>query len=153
MFEQYLESVGASSVIGERVTKLYGILTLLIPSDRVPHIYISNVLDEERNLQWKSLWFYGPDYCSEFKDFQWSQSFDGMSMSPVIRWETTLENYDLVQAASDSKLSLKWSVGDLGGSLTAVGTNCNHLVELIRIMLLPHETIAMGAGRAILPNS
>jgi len=125
---------------------LYGILTTIIPAERVPHVFISNVLDDERNLQWKSLWFYGPSYCSEFKDFQWSQSFDGLSMSPVLRWEATVENYDLVSAASDSKLSLNWSLGGLAGTLSAVGTNCTHLVELWRTLVLPNEGLAKSGA-------
>lgn len=143
MFDEYLQSVGASAVIAERVVKLYGLLTTVVPAERVPHVFISNVLDDERNLQWRSLWFYGPTYCSEFKDFQWSQSFDGLSMSTVRRWETTLENFDLREATSDSKFSLTWSLGGLAGSLTAVGVNCNHLVDYMRVLVIPNEGVSV----------
>lgn len=139
MFDEYLEAVGASPVLRARVNHLYGLVTKVVPADAIPFAFIANALDEENNLQWRSLWFYGPEYCSELTNFQWTDSFDWVHVSKIIRWDVSSENFDFTAAASNSKYSIKWNLGTVTGTMTAVGANCNQLLHFTKTTVVPRS--------------
>jgi hypothetical protein len=146
MFDSYLESINASEVIGRRVEHLYGKLTALVPAQHVPYVFISNFLDNENNLAWQSLWFYGPEFCSEFRDFQLEEKFDWVRIPQVRRWEITCENFDMISATTNSRFALKWTIGGVTGALTAVGANCDHLLHFLRETVLPASLKGADSG-------
>jgi len=141
MFEEYFEQLGLSRVVCERVESLYASYIRAVDAARVPSIFVENTIEADGTRVWGSLWIYGPDYAGEVKNFQTETRFDGFNFKhPITRWECTLENYEIGDAATtNSRFLLYWNAEGISGKMPATGMNCEQLSHFFTSVIVPHD--------------
>ena len=67
-FVSYLNEIGMSSTLQERVAKLHDEFIWIMP-DAIERIFVTDYIHSEDGRRYENLWFLSKNYCSEMKGF------------------------------------------------------------------------------------
>jgi hypothetical protein len=137
----YLDDLGASGIVRERVAyflKLYG---ALVPEATFTDVFIDDLIDEDGDRQYESLWLIGPSLLAECDNVGFDAPADKWDLAAwdrikLIKFDSRA--FDPNNINDGSRLSLEWSNDEgLGGIMKATGANCENLVRILRKFILP----------------
>lgn len=150
MIDSYLEEIGATQAVRDRVRTIRGHYAALIPDIQLTRAFISEIRDSEGFRVWQDLWLWSDagNYLCEADNFLFEDDFDGAYFSVLNRWSIKMSEFEIGEKPSDrSRLSLSFTFGESGsvsGSLNASGENCTHLVGFFDEVLRPRILHSTG---------
>ena len=130
-FLTYLESIGITRPIRERIETIYEFYKEICP-DKITGIFVTEYIKESAEREYENLWFFSPKCCMEAKNFITQDNFD---MDPiykrVIGWEIQKQDYDFKKATEISRFSLIFSLPfNRAADFKASKKNCDYLKEI-----------------------
>ena len=131
-FIKYLESIGITKAIRERIETIYEYYKEMC-SDEITGIFITEYIKEDGSREYENLWFFSDKYCMEAKQFITTDNFDITSIKKQISyWAIKKQDYDFKKATEKSRLSLSVAFNaDITGTFKAAKENCDYLKEII----------------------
>jgi hypothetical protein len=145
-FRKYLGGIGMGAPLIERAEDVLSTVRRFLPEEP-EFLFVSDFRDGEGNRNYSSLWVFTESYVSESHQFISQSKFDfirrDMGISHI---SIDHEDYDLTTAQDSSRLKLVIVFSrfgsDVGGELTASGSNCDELRQILTEYLLPtlHES-------------
>ena len=133
-FLDYLESIGLTETLAQRVMSIHDFYARLCP-EKIAGTFVTEYFTEEGEREYGSLWFFSESYGMEALDFIRKDHFDIMHMGQRVQYvEVTKENYDFVEATKESRLRVQFTLkgGQFYGDLKASGNNCDYLAEILK---------------------
>ena len=139
-FVSYLNEIGMSSTLQERVAKLHDEFIWIMP-DAIERIFVTDYIHSEDGRRYENLWFLSKNYCSEMKGFISNDNGDLIRTEGRVMYiEIKKENYDFRTTSDASRLSVAvaFSGASLRAELKAARNNCEYLRIVIAEHFLPH---------------
>lgn len=131
-FIKYLESIGITKALRERIETTYEFYQEICP-DEITGIFITDYIKEDGSREYENLWFFSEKNCMEAKQFITKDDFDITPIKKrVYYWTIQKQDYDFKKATKKSRVHLKFDL-DTGivGVLKAAKENCDYLREII----------------------
>lgn len=138
-FIEYLESIGITNTLRERIETIHEFYQGICPDD-ITGIFIMDYVKEDGDREYESLWFFSEKYCMEAKQFVLRDDFDITPIEGrVVYWKIRKTDYDFKKAIEKARLSLQIRL-DTGvtGELRASGENCDYLKDIIVTYVVPN---------------
>jgi len=138
-YADYMQSLGITQTIKERVDQLHEVYRAVCPED-ITGIVISDFITEEGLREYESLWFFSASYIMEAKLFVTEDNFDMTPLkNAVTYWKVKKQDYDLSHAGEQSRLHLEIQLmRGITGYLKASRENCDHLWSVFVEYILPN---------------
>lgn len=106
----------------------------------VEQVHVTDRRDEEGNRIYESAWFFGDEFAMEAHYFVSKDDFDVSVVDSIAIWRVDVQNYDFENATDDSRMSLTYNTAATSGSLTATGSNCDSLAEVLHRFIIPRTS-------------
>lgn len=132
----YLASIGMQAPFIERTSEVYALITSVIPH-KFDDFYVCDVVDNEKNRKYTSLWLFARGMVVESKNYLTMEKMDFARVDKVKYYELSSKDYDYRKANENSRLSVDfkfYSSGPdtVGGQLIASGVNCDYLMTIFK---------------------
>ena len=139
--EDYLVAYDPPTVLRERIEKIAAVFTELRLGKEPDVLFISDCVDPEGILQYASLWGFQGPYWMECRGFSPDRfDVDISAYQGSIRYlGLEVKDMDLAHPATEkSRMQVEVSTDYTSYSyITAVGSNCDALLKIVRGLLLP----------------
>ena len=149
--EEYLDAINIGRTLTGLIEQRLKAFTFLCPTDEtIAQIFVTNrVADKSGYSQWHSLWGFSEKYLFEARNFI---TDDNADVSPYFQSISYL-GIESKRLATDapptdaSRLSveLETGVGHTYNQLSAIGMNCQYLLQIVRERFVPN--ILAGASQ------
>ena len=137
----YLDELGVSSVIRNRVLEIEDYYITTLPGRALTRVYVSETVDDEGQRILENLWFFFEDIWCEAHNFQVEDKFDITRMDEISYIVSERHEYKTGVATTRSRLAVNFKIGSTNmGMLKASGENCNTLSSITTELLLPRVT-------------
>ena len=138
-FSQYLQTIGTSTVVRERIEGIHEFYKGICPEE-ITGIFVTDYIKADGVREFDSLWFFSRKYAMEAKQFLSEDDFDIATFDKSIeRMAIKKQDYDFKQATEKSRLNVNvYTASDLNGDLKASKENCDYLREVTLTYLLPN---------------
>jgi len=137
-FTAYLKNVGMSDVLIKRVETIHRFYEIC--PEELTGIFVSEVIKEDGNREYGSLWFFSKTYVMEAKSFISKDDFDITPLHKrVSYWSIEKQDYDFIKATEKSRMNLR--VGfkhPTSGDFRASKENCDFLRDIIQNHIMPN---------------
>ena len=140
-FVDYLKSLGASSVVVERVAIILGIYNELIDNLDVKEIFVSEDLNRENKREMRSVFFFTEDYIMEGTNFVSDTDLDiTYVINSVDYMRMQFKNYEPGKSATtESRFRVTgYFISELDFELRASAGNCEKLWKICHEILMPN---------------
>lgn len=137
---EYLAQLGMSRVLVGRVRTIYEFYDALYPN-QISRVFVTDRVTDEGRREYGSLWLFTDGMMCEAKQFVHEDNYDAMRYRDAISyWTLEARDYDFNEADEDSRLKLRlvMSFGQMAASFEAAEDNCDHLMSLLRELIIPN---------------
>jgi len=139
-FQEYLREIGVEGAFLERADAILAHFEVLVP-DLVAEatLFVSDRIDEEGKRRYASLWLFTAEAMMEAKEFLEKVDIDFAPLTNgCVYWVINTRSFSLKETTDASRMSLRVILpSDVGGELQATGSNCAHLLDVLRQYILP----------------
>ena len=137
-FIDYLESIGITGNLIERINSIYTFYTELIPEE-IEDIFITDYIKEDGSREYENLWFFSEKHIVEAKQFILIDDFDFVT-NKMIYWHLTKKEYDFNTANEESRLTLSCKLlhSDRWTTFKAAKENCDKLKSVFKKYIMPN---------------
>jgi hypothetical protein len=138
-FKDYINSIGITGGIEERVQNIISQYEILLPAKEVLDIFVSDYFSEDGNRNFDSLWLFFDDCVCEAKNFILVDNFDCAEYRKdlICWWSLDKKDFDLISANDNSRISLSVHYEiQLAWNLKAARNNCMKVIEIIKTRLI-----------------
>ncbi len=144
-FKNYLELIGLTGVIINRVEEIYQFYenSLKILGEDILDIFVTDYVSKEGLREYENLWFFSKNYIMEAKLFLQQDDFDLAPIAKKIKYIQVKKNdYDFIKLNDKSRLYILYSTSTLSkGQFKASKENCRYLRDIYLKHILPNITI------------
>jgi hypothetical protein len=139
----YVETMGATSFLMQRVRTLYRLYEALLGTT-IQDIFVSEYVSKEAGRVYEALWVFTPELVGEAQIPQ--DGSDHLDIVPlrnsIYHWIIDAQSYDLRRATERSSLALEiWFAAQRVGTLRASGVNCDHLWKMAKVYFGPNFAV------------
>ncbi len=129
----YLREIGMSRAAVSRAEYLHEIIQRAAPFE-IEDVFVNDSVSDEGIRSQQSLWFFGADRVTEFKNMMTNVAFDFVSLAQNQMWiDVSAHEYDFDEVTDNSRLSVTTVIRDrLGFQFKAVRNNCPYLTTILR---------------------
>jgi hypothetical protein len=138
-FVTYLESIGITKPIQEKIEKVYEFYINICPEE-ISDIFVTDYIKEDGPREFDSIWFFSNNYIMEAKQFMSKDDFD---ISPIkgriVYFSIQKQDYDFEKATEKSRLNLLFGMDtEVKARLKASKENCDFLHNISSKYILPN---------------
>ena len=134
--DEYLDSLEMPETIKDRFRHALDFY-VGTASMSVEFVHVTDRRDEEGNRLYENAWFFGDKYAMEAHSFVSKDDFDVALIDTIVIWRVDVQDYDFEKATEDSRMVLTYNTAETSGNLTATGSNCDSLKEILERFVIP----------------
>lgn len=136
---KYLNDIGVSEPIRERIEVVHSHIQKIIPST-IEDIFIVDYLEEDGTRVYQDMDFYSDKRLVSAMDFKRTVDIRTASILKIAFVQFLSKDYDFQLANSKSRLTVNFSVeysDTIGGQLKATSQNCDYLMKIVQKYFIP----------------
>ena len=141
-YNEYLKSIEieVDSEIYKRIQKHYEFYNGFLEIE-ISDIFISEIIDQEGNRIYQSLWFFNEESISEVTSFITKDDYDQDRKEWINSWTLTKSNFDDLENPNDQSravMKIYMANSSREGLFQASKGNCKKLMEIFKEQIVKH---------------
>jgi len=137
--EEYIESIGGSDVLLEKVKKVKKLGDAICP-DKIEDLFVTEYKKSDKERIYQSVFLFSKKYLLESKNIMSAEMKIDITFyfGYIDYFEVTANEYNFKKASEKSTLTVEGNIGPAVFNLNANGKNCDRLWMLINKYIKPN---------------